>query len=149
MKFSPKSEKELAADGLWPGGEYDFEIVEAEEATSKAGNDMIKMKVFVFNAEGNKRTVYDYLMESVGYKLRHAAEACGLLSEYESGSLEAFDFQGKTGRCKLTIQKDKTGAYPDRNGIADYIPTVTTASVAQAAQRARAKAPVMDDEIPF
>lgn len=150
MKFQPKSKSEIDSDGMLPAGEYDFEIISAEDTISKSsGNEMIKLKVYVFDVEGGKRTIFDYLMPSVAFKLRHAAEACGLEDEYESGSLEALDFEGKTGRCKVNIQKDKSGQYPDRNGIADYIVTVTTGSVEKKTQRAKAAPRDLDDEIPF
>jgi hypothetical protein len=150
MKFQPKSKSEIDSDGLLTPGEYDFEIVTAEDTISKSsGNEMIKLKVNVFDANGGKRTIFDYLMPSVAFKLRHAAEACGLEDEYESGNLEAFDFEGKTGRCKVNIQKDKSGQYPDKNGIADYIPLVTTGTVEKKTQRAKTKAEDLDDSIPF
>ena len=106
MKFAPKSEKEIASANLLTPGVYGFEIIEAEEATSKAGNDMIKLMVHVFKEDGTPVTVFDYLMESVAYKLRHAAEGCGILHAYE---------QGTTG-CTRFPWQDRTlqGCGPER-----------------------------------
>jgi hypothetical protein len=54
-------------------------------------------------------------------KLRHAAAACGLLGEYETGELSGRDFLGKRGKLKLAIEKDRTHKYPDKNVVADYL----------------------------
>ena len=39
MKFQPKTENEVDAAGLFPLGEYDFEVIEAKEEQSQAGNE--------------------------------------------------------------------------------------------------------------
>jgi hypothetical protein len=111
MRLKPKSEQEVAA----------------------AGNDMIKLKVAIYNADGRRRTVFDYLMdtESMGYKLRHCAAATGNLTDYERGELHADDLVGKTGTCKLGIRK-ATEEYPAQNQINDYIvPQDSATSAAQ------------------
>ena len=72
MNFTPKSEKELSEENLFPAGIYPFEILEATDKTSKKGNDMIELKLRVFHGERHQ-IVNDYLLESIGYKLRHAA----------------------------------------------------------------------------
>lgn len=148
MKFTPKSENEIAADGLLTPGIYGFEIMEAEDQISKAGNEMIKLTVHVFD-DGEPVTIFDYLMEKVAYKLRHAAAACGLLDDYERGALDAADFQGKTGRCKVVIQKDKAGQFPDKNGIADYLKPDAAAQTRPATARAKVSADDLNDSIPF
>ena len=122
MKIQPKTEKQIAEDGLLKEGVYGFEIIEAFDKQSKAGNDMIELKVRLFDDEGNSRgAVMDFLMEKIAYKLRHAAVACGLEDAYNSGELVASDFMNKMGDVKIRIQKDKNGVYPDKNVIADYV----------------------------
>lgn len=122
MKFQPKTEKQIAEDGLRKAGVYSFEIVDAVEAVSKKNNEMIKLVVRLYNSGGDDcGTITDYLLESLAYKLRHAAEACGLIEKYDSGFLSSDDFIGKTGELKLTIKKDKTGQYPDQNVVSDYV----------------------------
>jgi len=139
MKFKPKSEKELAEANLWAVGEYPFEILEAEDATDKNGDDMFKLKVKVFKDSGASQNIFEYVSGTwMEYKLRHLAEVAGLLAEYESGEIEAYQLVGKTGTCKVNISKDKTGQYPDKNGIADYI-----------VGKAAAAKVDMDDDIPF
>jgi hypothetical protein len=158
MRFAPKSENEIAADGLLTPGIYDFQITDAEDAISKAsGAEMIKLTINVFNEDGTATVIYDYLMEKVAYKLRHAAEACGLLGAYDRGELDAIDFRDRTGRCKVAVQKDRSGQYPDKNSIADYLKSDTpelmaTPRPASARPSNRVKSPAgadMDDEVPF
>lgn len=144
MKFSPKSEKEIAEVNLLPEGSYPYQISQGEDKISKAGNEMIQLLVRVFKPDGSFNLVTDYLMEAVAHKLRHAADASGLTAKYESGQLLGADFVGKTGNLKLKIQKDKNGVYSDKNVIADYI--VPKDGEAQAPLP---KKFVDDSEIPF
>lgn len=122
MKFQPKSEKEIAEANLWPRGEYAFEILESEDAKDKNNNDMLKLKVKVFKDSGASQNIFDYVSGAwMEFKLRHLADACGMLKEYETGELEAYSFVGKTGTCKIGVSVDKTGQYPDKNSIQDYL----------------------------
>lgn len=144
MKFAPKSEKEIAEENLIKPGIYDFEIVDALEKVSKSGNEMIELKLNVFDGDA-PRIVMDYLLESMAFKLRHAADACGLLPNYEGGSLLADDFKGRSGKLKIKIDKDKSGQYADKNGVADYVKRE-----ADAVPDGRPVAPAdLDDGIPF
>ncbi|MBX0289701.1 hypothetical protein K3G63_04590 [Hymenobacter sp. HSC-4F20] len=151
MKFTPKSDKELNEDRLLPVGEYDFTISKGQDTVSKKGNEMIELLIRVFKPDGTFILVTDYLMESMLYKVSHAAQACGLADKYNAGNLLGDDFEGKSGRLKLGIQVDKEGNYPDRNVVKDYIVDKDHAT------SLKAQAPVskvsaladLDDEIPF
>lgn len=148
MRTTPKSEKELAEAGLWPAGTYDFEVLTAEDTTSRKGADMIKLKVKIYNDEGQSQTVFDYLLDAMAHKLRHAAEAFGLLDEYEAGGFDAIDCEGKTGKVKIKIEKSE--GYPDKNAIADYIVTPSVVGMVKAEKKARvAGGGDLDDSIPF
>jgi hypothetical protein len=120
MKFEPKSEADIKKANLLPDGTYDATIGTAEDTISSKGNEMIKLDVTVYDKNGNTRFIYDYLLEALAYKLRHAAEACGLLDEYAKGTLEAQDFIGKS--CKVKVKIDsKNPDFPPKNVINDYI----------------------------
>lgn len=122
MKFTPKTEKQIAEDCLRPAGIYSFEIVDATNEISKKGNEMIKLSLRLYSKDGDDCGILsDYLLESLAYKLRHAAIACGLDALYGGGTLDASDFIGKTGDLKLAIKRDKTGQYPDQNSVSDYL----------------------------
>lgn len=140
MKFTPKTDLELKEENSkfkpWPDGIYAFTVREqvvlgtrtltTEERVSKSGNDMIVLVLEVF-ANDDEKSIFleDYLLESMAFKFKHAAEACGLLKQYESGEIKADDFIGKSGEVSLTIQKgqkkDDGSNYPDRNSVKDYI----------------------------
>lgn len=153
MKFTPKSEKQIAEEGLLPEGTYGFEVAKAEDKVSKSGNDMIEVNLRVFNTDGSFVFVRDYLMEKISYKLRHFAEAAGLLEKYESGEFTASDCEGRTGNVKIIIKKDTTGQYPDKNEVRDYVvseqsaKTFTTKVKGHVADKAN-QSP-LDDSIPF
>ena len=120
MKFTPKSDAEINTFDLFPSGEYDFDVIKAFDETSKAGNDMIKLELDVYAANGKKTRVFDYLLENLAYKLKHFCESVGLVREYEEGRLSADMCKNRSGKCKLDIQKDKSGEYPDKNIVKDY-----------------------------
>lgn len=120
MNFKPKNDDELNTFDLFPAGEYDFEVVKAVDDTSKSGNEMIKLEIDVYAISGKKTRVYDYLLESMDYKLKHFCEATGLLREYEAGDLTADMCKNRSGRCKLIIRVDAKGVYPEQNVIKDY-----------------------------
>lgn len=152
MKFTPKTEKEIAEENLWPEGIYSFQVAKGEDAVSKSGNEMIVLKLNVYNDDGGYKIVDDYLLESMPFKLRHAAEAMGLLDYYENGELHGYLFEGKTGKVKLYVQKSKDPQYADKNAVKDYV--VDEESAAQSAPKPSAAAAAMamamsDDEIPF
>ncbi len=144
MNFTPKNENELS--NLLPDGEYDFEVIDAQDKKSqKSGADMIMLKIAIWQGDRISCYLFDYLLESVAFKLRHCCDACGLLDKYQSGSLDATQFIGRTGKAKIIIQKDKTGQYPDKNAIKDYClrPMKPVNSQQQHNQQPK------DDDLPF
>lgn len=162
MKFTPKSTDEIAESGLLPDGDYDFEVSKAEEATSKAGNEMLTLDLKVFNGDGSFRTVRDYLVSSDGglRKIRGFAASVGLLDHYEQGDFGPFDILNAAGRCK--IGKDANPGYEPKNKVAYYLdPSKAKSGVVSAPtvrQPARKPAPAgaggfnpgdLDDDIPF
>lgn len=153
MRTTVYTEKELAEANLWPKGEYDCEVIDAIEETSKSGNDMVHLKLRVHNEDGGTILVDDYLVDTprTAYKVRHCAEALGLLQQYERGELPREAFLGRNGKCKLAVQSDKNGQYPDKNTVSDYVKSASGAPRPASPTRARTPAPAgdIDDEIPF
>jgi hypothetical protein len=120
MEFEPKSENELWEETLLPTGEYDFDVVSAEAKQSKAGNDMIALKLRVYpNDGGSPRTVKDWLMAQMGFKLRHFCYATGLDASYDNGTLTDIDCNGVAGRLKLGIQE--SAEFGKQNSVKDYV----------------------------
>ncbi len=120
MNFEPKTKEQIEDGKLWPKGEYGFEIVEAEEKKSSAGNDMFEIRVRVSNGNGVSRTLTDYLLPKRAGKLYSCCAAIGLLDKYRSGMLADDDFIGGRGKVLLAVEKGKNG-YPPRNVIEDYL----------------------------
>jgi hypothetical protein len=153
MRFTPKTEDEIAKEGLLPEGTYGFEVFEAEDTISKKGADMIHVKLKVFDGDGGYRYVDDYLLEALLYKLKHFADACGLADEYARGEFQAADVIGKTGEVKIVVGQDKEKLYPPRNNVKDYVVSRPgTAPAVRTAPRKPAMAAADDpfgDEIPF
>ncbi len=122
ITFIPKTENELKEANLIAAKTIcDFEVLEAKDETSKAGNPMIHLKLKVYKDDGGYIFIDDYLMALMEFKLRHAAEATSNLDKYNKGSLSADDFSGKAGKVKIGIQKSKDPQYADKNTINDYI----------------------------
>lgn len=121
MQFKAKTEKELAEENLIPEGVYPFEVGKAEAKKSKKGNDMIEMELRVFMPDGKERGMRDWLMEQMGFKLFHFCAYTGLSQKYDAGTLNSHDCEGRSGYVKIDIQEDKTGQYPPRNNVRDYV----------------------------
>lgn len=142
MRFEPKTAAEIDEAGLLAAGVYDFEVMEAEDTQSKAGNDMAAIVLRVEDENGRGFKILDWLVATDGgaYKVRHFAESVGLLSEYEKGDMPAPMMVGKVGRAKIAV-KPADGQYRAKNTVADY--------VLDSAPSMKSKRDDIDDEIPF
>lgn len=149
----PLTKEQLEQGDLIPPGIYDFQVVDAQEKISKSGAEMIALQLKIFMPDGRVRVIFDYLLEALEYKFGHFAEATGLLPKYQEGYLNAEDCFDKCGKCKIYIQKDKTGEYGDKSAVADYIPTDDVAAKKLETKIASAKQeidPNFNDEVlPF
>jgi len=147
MNYTPKTEEELAEDALLPDGTYDFQVIETDDRPSKKGNDMITLKLCVFDADGSQRHIFDYIAFGNNFgerKFRRAANACGLLETYNSGKLTAADFYGNSGKLLLK-QRKGTPDFPfPKNIVADYLPREEGAPVIT-----KPIGEIIDDDIPF
>jgi hypothetical protein len=120
LEFTPKTEEELKSVML-EKGEYDFDVIGAEEQTSKSGNAMIKLTLKAYGHNGETAIVYDYLLAALEYKVKHFCDTAGLTNEYQMGILTSDMCLNKCGKCKLDIQHDKEGKYDPKNVVKDYI----------------------------
>jgi hypothetical protein len=125
MRVTGRSEAEAVKASrrtLLRSGSYDAMFREAVEKESKRGNEMIEAVVVVYDGEGGEREFRDFLTNTTlgALKLRHACEAIGSISKYESGDISAADFAGSNVRVKIGTEKRR--GWPDRNIIEDYAP---------------------------
>jgi hypothetical protein len=120
-QFNPKSDKEIAAENLLPAGEYDFEIIGAENKRFSTGSEGIALRVGVYTSTGAQRFVNDNLIfqDNCMFKVSNFAKSVGLYDAYKAGNIDAQDCIGRSGKCKLKIEPE--GDYPAKNSVASYV----------------------------
>lgn len=149
MRFTPKTDAEIQAeqDKFKPlKGIFDFEVTDASDEVSTAGNDMIKIVIGVWRPDGSQVIIKDYLLAAMAFKFKHFCEATGMLDRYEAGDVTASDCLGKTGKVELKIKKVEDKEYSD---VKDYIKRIAPAQGAQPPKGLIGEDKPLDDEIPF
>jgi len=119
--FTPEDPRKLAAIGLLLPGEYDFEVIGAENARSKAGNEMLKVKLTIFNGD-RKSTLFDYLVfsENGMNKVYGFCLATGIEEKYHNGELNVNDVLNRCGKVFVKID-DKDPDYEPKNAVGRYV----------------------------
>lgn len=147
----PLSREQLKMGDLIKPGIYEYEVIEAEEKVSQAGNDMIALKLNILLPNDKQKIIYDYLLEAMEWKVGHFCESLGMLDDYEQNYISAAKCQGKKGLVKVFIQKDPKGLYPDKNSVQDYIASDKIAAIKMQKKESQAEnhEPFIDDVLPF
>lgn len=152
MKTNPKSASEIAMMDLIEPGIYNFQVFEATEKVSKSGNEMIELKLRIWDNNGRERIVFDYLLTAFAHKLRTFCEAVGLLEQYEADNLNANDCLSKSGKVDLGIQaekkKDDGSSWPAKNTVLEYVVS-DAKTAAQPAVSEPKTTDFIDDDLPF
>lgn len=108
MAIQFKAGKAEANEFFVPAGDYRLKVVEASEDTSKAGNDMIKLKLRIVKEDGsNGPALFDYLVfsESSRWKVDAFLMSAGQHpGEGEALSLEADDMIGWEVQATLKVE---------------------------------------------
>lgn len=151
MRFTPKSDQEIEAEreanlskyNPWPAGTVcDYEIKEAVEATSKAGRDMIKSHIDVYNDKGDVKGIITYFGDWNDYHFSRINR-----ERYEAGQVDPEDLLGRTGKCVLGIEKgglkDDGTKYPDKNNIREFL------KLDSEVKKAKPVDDELNDSIPF
>lgn len=118
MKFQPQSDEEIKRAMCAPPGTYDFEVVSAEDKISSKGNPMMVVTIKVF-VGGGERTIKDYLMEKMAFKLKHFAHAIGMAKAYDDGGLDPNTLSGCAGKVIIEVQEQD--GYGPKNVVDDYV----------------------------
>ena len=145
MKFTAKTDEEIKSEDKYApfeAGEYFFEVLEAEDAVSSNGNDMIKINIKVFD-NGTERTtrIYDYLLEAMLFKVKHFCDSTGLTKQYEAGELSSDLLVGQTGKVQLIIDTyKKDGEEKTTNKVKDYVVSEAPKTLDET---------LSDDNVPF
>lgn len=122
MKYNPRD----AAQVFQPG-DYPAVIEAAIEGASKAGNEMITLKLKVYS--GNRYIYVDeYIVNPDGlWRLEKVAKAIGKLTAFKSGEFLANDYVGESLTVTLKIEPGK-GDFPDKNRVQAYKPKAAGAA---------------------
>lgn len=151
--FTPKSDKELNEENLWPEAEYDFEVIKADDKKFNTGSLGIALSIRLYDQDGAMRMVNDNLVftDRAMFKVSQFCKCVGLYEQYKAGRLDAADCQQRSGRLKLGIEPE--GEYPAKNKVKTYIVPKEMRKPAQA-QAAKVTAPALQansepDDCPF
>ena len=149
IRFQPKTEDEVAMEALLDDGTYDVVVVSAEEQTSKRGQDMIRLVMTAFDADGREHRIYDYISPHwMAHKWRHAFYSAGIGDRYESGEVDAKDFEGRAMKAIITRRKQE--GYPPQNAVMDYVAEGVPASGPGRNPSVADNPPLPDDDdLPF
>lgn len=125
MRTEPKSDAEIQAMMMMPEGVYPFVVVDAKERTSKNGNEMIELKLEVLDDQNRAHFIFDYLLASMAFKLKHFCESTGLTDKYDADDLRANDCLRKRGFVEIKADKAPRivdgREYPPKNSVKDYV----------------------------
>lgn len=156
MQINPQSEDQLRAQMLLADGDYPFEVASAEDKISSSDNEMIALQLRIFKPDGATRTQKDWLVNSpsamMQMKIRHFARSCGLMDQYNAGTLDSLTCQGASGVVRIRSKNDEQ--YGPQNVVKDYISEESDSPEPQPpgptqSQTKRANEAAPDDECPF
>jgi len=144
MKYARVSEEEAQtlSQNLLPEGRCKFKVKDAEEKTSSNGNDMLSLKL---KEKVTGKLIFDIIVLTPkwAWKLRHFADSCGLLEEYDAGTLSAAGIVGAEGEAEIYVEP-ANGPYKAKNAVRDYVKKADQASELPASLDT-----LDDDDIPF
>jgi hypothetical protein len=137
MRYTPYTEDQIKSLHVIKEGIYPFKVLEINNTdkngvpmTDKNGNDLVNMKLLVWDSETDKqRIIYTYMSGdgAFAYKLRHFAITLGMLHEYETGTFDIMKTIDKSGYAHVIIRKgalknDGSNEYwPDKNDVKDFV----------------------------
>ena len=111
MQFDPKDVSEQPERKLIAEGEYDFEVIDAENTVFESDGEehkQIKLKLRIFCDEGTivLNTWVGYPVNKL-WRLRDFCRCVGLVKAWESGEVTPDDCVGKAGECVVGIWKER------------------------------------------
>jgi hypothetical protein len=152
MEFNPEDGATKSGFELLPAGEYEIEVIEAEERPSQKGNQMIALTLQTKHPDGYDSRVWDYLVSvpAATFKIKMFCDATGLTKQYEGGTLTAEDCMAKRARARITVEAGRDG-FGDRNSVADYLAAKGGAGIATMPTETASAIPepVSESDIPF
>lgn len=123
MQFKPKTEEEVRR--IFDKGDYRFDVSDATERNDKEGRPMLAVKINIHHSVINGKTnivdVYFTSNPNFEFLFRHFMCSIGLEDVYEKGEVKPFQLIGKKGVARIGVKVDKTGTYPDKNSVLDFL----------------------------
>lgn len=121
------------ASSVWPVAgpdnkplEYQAVLQKVEDTTSKrkpdgsGGNPMQVWTVDVYNADGAKRTLKDYVViPGATFKIKQLAKALGKEAEFKANKFQADDHLGASFVVTLIIEEQE--GYDEQNKLGKYL----------------------------
>jgi len=124
---------------------YDADVIDAEDFTSKKGNECINLKLKIYGEGGETTTMYSTITAAYYPNLRGFCMSAGLYENLIEQDLRASDCLEKSVKIMTTTEKNKSGyfdveqfVYGDA-GEAEYIEE----------KNKRSETVPSDDDIPF
>lgn len=116
ITFTPGKPESKEYTLLKPG-EYKLTVVEAKADTTMKGDDCLKVRL----KHESGTNVFDNLMftSAAIWKFHQFVKACG--GDPESGGFDEESAIGTDVSAKISIEKDKTGNYSDKNRVDAYL----------------------------
>jgi hypothetical protein len=119
FKYNPND-----ASNVWPSHDdtgapilYDATLYNVLDGVSKSSNQpMQTWEIHVFNAEGQQRTIKEYVTAKALFKVKQLADALGKRADFNAGTFKAEDYMGASFMVELSIE-DGTEGYDDKNRI--------------------------------
>jgi Protein of unknown function (DUF669) len=121
-QFKTSEPRPGGAFTLLEPGEYNFQVLDASETHSQAGNDMIELKLDVISKDKkSSSTVYDNLVftEKAAWKINAFLKSCGMHpGEGREITIVPDEFIGWEGECRIANEADNKGVM--RNKVQGY-----------------------------
>ena len=131
-----------------PAGSYMATILSVEERTSSKGNPMLEFRFDLYLPGGGQRTMKDWIVETMAWKLGKIADAIGKSDVYASGEFNPQDYIG----CNLEVVVEHKPDKRDggmRAQIVGFNPLPVSKAATTAGGKGGKDATVKDDDIPF
>jgi hypothetical protein len=135
MQFTPITPASPASF-LLPGV-YAFQVADAIDTTSLAGNSMVRLDLMVWDEERRLYRIPDWLLPLPGFaaKVRSFFEAASMQTKYATGNIVAADCLGVHGRVKIYIKKSDGGRWRNQHCVELYLRDLQPRSGGQWQQR--------------
>jgi hypothetical protein len=163
MRYTPYTEAQIQSMNVMEGGIYTFQVLEVDTKDKfgnplrdKNGIDMAKLKLLVWDKDNRERTLITYISGdgNFAYKLRHFANAIGMIEEYDNATFDIMRTIGKSGKADIVIKKGtmkqdgSNEMWPDRNDVKDFVVDGNSQSPRQPTSHPDSP-PMVDSDIPF